>query len=225
MPHSSEPRKGRSELMTAIMHHLARYWLTETRSPSRRRLGKIAACVALAGLSIAGGTAFSGAPAEAQGSHGGYTYTQRVCQEYGQQPRRYYVRDEMAGSDWRSDGGWAIVLERGITTTVTITFGAPTFTGGAVPTIELATPRRVQETITDNSGGAYDGVTAFQTWFSNGAQGALVVDQNNDGQLTISDDRTAGPSSNQWQTHNSYSRAARTTGGSYIRWADMRYCR
>ena len=53
---------------------------------------------------------FSPTTAEAQGSHSGYTYTQRVCQEYGQQPRRYNVRDEIAGSDWRSHGGWAIVL-------------------------------------------------------------------------------------------------------------------
>ena len=57
--------------------------------------------------------ALSDGGAEAQGSHHGYTYTERVCQEYGQQPRRYQVRDPIAGSDWCSDGGWAIVLERG----------------------------------------------------------------------------------------------------------------
>ena len=37
--------------------------------------------------------------AAAQGVHSGYTYTQRVCQEYGQQPRWYQVRDPMPGSD------------------------------------------------------------------------------------------------------------------------------
>ena len=43
--------------------------------------------------------------AAAQGSHSGYTYTERICQELGRQPRHYQVRDEMAGSDWRSNGG------------------------------------------------------------------------------------------------------------------------
>ena len=43
---------------------------------------------------------------------GGYTYTELICQEYGQQPKRYQVRDPIEGSDWRNDGGWAIVLIR-----------------------------------------------------------------------------------------------------------------
>ena len=54
--------------------------------------------------------ALPNAPAAA---YDGYTYTERICQEYGQQPRRYQVRDPIPGSDWRNDGGWAIVLERG----------------------------------------------------------------------------------------------------------------
>ena len=78
------------------------------------RLGKIAVIGALAMLAVAGGLAFPGAPAaEAQSSQAGYTYTQRVCQEYGQHPRYYYVRDPIPGSDWRNDGGWAIILDRG----------------------------------------------------------------------------------------------------------------
>ena len=60
--------------------------------------------------------ALAGNKAEAQGSRGGYTYTERVCQEYGQQPRQYNVRDPIPGSDWRSDGGWAIVLESSTST-------------------------------------------------------------------------------------------------------------
>ena len=74
------------------------------------RLGKIAACVVLAGLAVAGGLAFPGAQDAA--AYDGYTYTERLCQEYGQQPRRYQVRDPIPGSDWRNDGGWAIVLIR-----------------------------------------------------------------------------------------------------------------
>ena len=74
------------------------------------RLGKIAAVIVLAGLAIAGGLAFPGAKDAA--AYDGYTYTERICQEYGQQPKRYQVRDPIPGSDWRNDGGWAIVLIR-----------------------------------------------------------------------------------------------------------------
>ena len=50
-------------------------------------------------------------PAKAT-SLGGYTYTQRVCQEYGQQPRYYNVRDGQAAyNGGNSDSGWLIVLE------------------------------------------------------------------------------------------------------------------
>ena len=52
-------------------------------------------------------------PAKAT-SLGGYTYTQRVCQEYGKQPRWYNVRDGQAAyNGGNSDSGWLIVLERG----------------------------------------------------------------------------------------------------------------
>ena len=45
---------------------------------------------------------------------GGYTYTQRFCQEYGQQPRWYNVRDGQAAyNGGNSDSGWLIVLEHG----------------------------------------------------------------------------------------------------------------
>ena len=78
------------------------------------RPGQIAIIGALAVLSIAGGMLFPQVQdAAAQGSHSGYTYTQRTCQELGQQPRQYQVRDPIPGSDWRSNGGWAIVLEMG----------------------------------------------------------------------------------------------------------------
>ena len=53
-------------------------------------------------------------PAKATGL-GGYTYTQRVCQEYGQQPRYYHVRDGQAAyNGGNSDSGRLIVLERGV---------------------------------------------------------------------------------------------------------------
>ena len=74
------------------------------------RLGKVAAVIVLAGLAVAGGLAFPGAKDAA--AYDGYTYTTLLCQEYGQQPKRYQVRDPIPGSDWRNDGGWAIVLIR-----------------------------------------------------------------------------------------------------------------
>ena len=76
-------------------------------------MGQVAAGIILASLVIAGGMAFPDAKAAAQAGYDGYAYTERLCQEYGQQPRRYQVRDPIAGSDWRNDGGWAIVLEHG----------------------------------------------------------------------------------------------------------------
>ena len=85
-----------------------RYYANLT--PAWLRLGKIAAVSILSALSIAVGMALSGGLVAAQGSRQGYTYAERVCQELGQQPGRYNVRDEMGGSDWRSGGGWAIVL-------------------------------------------------------------------------------------------------------------------
>ena len=78
------------------------------------RLGKIAVFSVLAMLAAAGGLAVPGGDAEAQGAFGGYTYTQRVCQEYGQQPRWYNVRDGQAAyNGGNSDSGWLIVLEHG----------------------------------------------------------------------------------------------------------------
>ena len=101
--------------MTAIIF-MPRLWLTQTLTRARRPRGRIAVISLLAGLSIAVGMAFPYGGAEAQGSHQGYTYTQRVCQELGQQARRYNVRDPIPGSDWRSDGGWAIVLVNSVAT-------------------------------------------------------------------------------------------------------------
>ena len=67
--------------------------------------GKTAAGITLAGLSVAVGLAFADDKAEAPDSRGGYIHTERIYQEYGQQPRRYQVGDPIAGSDWRNDGG------------------------------------------------------------------------------------------------------------------------
>ena len=183
-----------------------------------RRWGKIALVIILAGLTVAGGMAFPEVKdAAAQGSHHGYTYTQRVCQEYGQQPRWYNVRDPISGSDWRSDGGWAIVLERG--SGITYTFTATGLAAGAIPNIELAAPRRERRRIAERS----SGVTGFITYQANGApSGWVVIDRNNDGEIDIAGDRTAGVGSNNWEFRQYTSEVY---GSRYIRWANMQWCR
>ena len=103
------------------------------------RLGRIAVCIAWIGLVVAGGMPFAGATAEGQGRLDGYAYTQRVCQELGQQPRHYNVRDAMAGSDWSADGGWAIVQVRSAVTTSGYTFGSVASYETTLPTVESAT--------------------------------------------------------------------------------------
>ena len=164
---------------------------------------------------------FSGANAEAQAGHNGYTYSQRVCQEYGQQPRWYNVRDGQAAyNGGNSDSGWLIVLARGSGTTYT--FGAPIFfTQLTIPfPIELAAPlRRAKRQVTDSS----SGITGFVTYQSDGAIALLViVDRNNDGDITRGGDRTAGLNSNEWEVR---AYTTETYGGSYIRWANMAWCR
>ena len=99
--------------MVAILPPPPRYRLTQNLTLAWLRLGKAAVMAVLAGLAVAGGMIFPVAEAEAQ-AYGGYTYTQRVCQEYGQQPRYYNVRDGQAAyNGGNSDSGWLIVLQRG----------------------------------------------------------------------------------------------------------------
>ena len=198
-----------------------RHWLTKTLALAQRRYGKIAVITILAGLAIAVGMSLSDNKAAAQGGHNGYAYTQRVCQEYGQQPRWYNVRDPIPGSDWRSNGGWAIIL---VSSTATGTFfGPPQLIVSGTPIIEstatvLLSPRRIV---------SVTGLSGFVT--VNGANGPtaaysnlLVIDRNNDGQIDIAGDRTAGPSNNRFDFRTF---GPRVYGATYIRWANMQWCR
>ena len=155
--------------------------------------------------------------AAAQGSQNGYAYTQRVCQEYGQQPRRYNVRDPIPGSDWRSDGGWAIVLVT--SSAIGYRFGAPDHAvGGPLVNIENNSPRRELTELIDLSG-----QRGFVVWNSDGTtDGYLVIDLNNDGRITVAGDRYNGPNSNKWEFRTYTTEAY---GASYIRWANMQWCR
>ena len=164
--------------------------------------------------------AFPDGKTAAQGGFGGYNYTERICQEYGQQPRYYNVRDEIAGSDWRSDGGWAIVQVR--STGTSYTFGLPIFIAGIpgqLPRIELAAPARERKQLTERSAG----LAGFVIYNQQGDElRQVVVDRNNDGEITEAGDKTANVGGNEWEYR---SWTATNYGAAWIRWADMRWCR
>ena len=167
----------------------------------------------MTGLAIAVGLAFPDARAEAQGVHNGYAYTQRVCQEYGQQPRHYNVRVEIPGSDWRSNGGWAIILARGSgTRTVREVYGNSAFTGTA-PIID-------RNLVIRNAHGELSAYVMLNRAAS------AAVDQNGDGAID-SDDRVDanndGSIDNLWVVRNY--RETTIGSGRYIRWANMQWCR
>ena len=197
--------------MTAILPPPLENYVKSTQG--WRRLGRMAAAIVVAGLAVVVGLAFADAPAGAQGVHQGYTYTQRVCQEYGKQPRWYQVRDEMAGSDWRTDGGWAIILEGTRPVTATI-YGASSYSYFWLWRIETFTPvRRYKTYYTDPD----TGQSGFVIYYGNGAYygngnrntGWLVIDQNKDYQITQAGDRTAHVSMERYE----FRRYTRNKGG------------
>ncbi len=173
-----------------------RHWLTQNLTLAWLRLGKAAVFSVLAGLAVAAGLAFSGADAAAQGAQGGYTYTARVCQEYGQQPRWYNVRDGQAAyNGGNSDSGWLIVLERGANIApAQYEFTSP-IRGGGTNSISDAlaftrisiTPPHIGVEDPDNPVGsritASDGTIGFVT--SNGRR--VVIDRNNNGEFDAGD--------------------------------------
>ena len=171
-------------------------------------------------LAVAGGMAFPGADAAAQSAQGGYTYTQRVCQEYGQQPRYYGVRDGQAAyNGGNSDSGWLIVLERGTSLARTVTF-----TQGSNPERTSAgfnTAYNPGALVVDNSGGVWDG---YQGVIALGSTFQLVgIDANRDGAITAADE-VFGTGQNRVYVLF-YAISETLAGGSYIRWAHMMWCR
>ena len=207
------------------------------------RLGKIAVIGVLAITAVAVGMAFPGAPAaEAQSSQGGYTYTQRVCQEWGQHPRHYLVRDPIPGSDWRNDGGWAIILDRGSSLSRTTT----TFIPGNTPGQSLSDFNNFYTTGTaleDNSRGTrskqnvappnWVQLANYEQGTWDGYQGLVLIgtsldlvaiDVDRDGNIDAQD-AVFGPSNNQvWRLW--YGTTEEIVGGStYVRWADLAWCR
>ena len=197
-------------------------------------------------LAVAVGMAFPGAPdVGAQSSQGGYTYTQRICQEWGQHPRPYYVRDPIPGSDWRNDGGWAIILDRGAGLTRTVT----TFIQGGNPGQSLSNFNLLYstgKTFVDNSAGtrskqaivlptglsqanldnyeqgAWDGYQGLEVVGTN--YDLVVIDADRDGNIDAQD-AVFGPSNDRvWRLF--YTITEEIIGGStFVRWADLAWCR
>ncbi len=232
--------------MTAILNSTPppppRHWLTKNLTTAWLRLGKAAVFSVLAGLAVAAGLAFPGGEAAAQG-YGGYTYTARVCQEYGQQPRYYNVRDGQAAyNGGNSDSGWLIVLERGANVfPAQYAFGAP-YGGGTWNSAQAAynasLTHPAHRLFTGAAANAHLGLANGEAIIdSNGIRGfvtrvsLLVVIDRNDNGVYDAGDMAAGLGSrnaSQWTyVLRNFSRtaAAYDYGGSYVRWAHMAWCR
>ena len=194
-------------------------------TPVWLRWGRIAVFIACAGLLVVGGMLFAGAPtAEGQGILDGYAYTERVCQELGQQPRHYNVRDEMAGSDWRSDGGWAIVLVRSAVYASGYTFGSVASYATTMPTVEAVALGIGKTPITESNTGR----TGFQELDAAGRpyQQWVVIDRDGNGAIDNADrlQRPVPPNDLVWEKRR-WSTWVNNYGAIYIRWANMLWCR
>ena len=163
---------------------------------------------------IAGGVLFPEVQdAEAQGIHSGYTYTQRVCQ-YGPPPRWYQVQNEMAGSDWRSDGGWTMVLERGIGTPAYYSWHLRIGVLGIGGATNYATLPAVQYRYPV----AVTGDWTVYPLVADDPSSAIIstIDQNRDGVIDASDH--TGTQGRYFIGPLLYHPAA---GGVYVRWANL----
>ena len=192
-----------------------RYRLTRNLTTARLRLGQAAVIAVLAGLAAVVGMVFPGGDAAAQG-FGGYTYTARICQEYGQQPRWYNVRDGQAAyNGGNSDSGWLLVLERG--------GGTPARYVGVSP--DLA-PAGTAPQLGTHFGDGVDFIPQYGASFY--LSGPWRVDQtgnyakirnngdDSDYVRVISSSSTA---------INRYNKISAVAGGQFVRWANMAWCR
>ena len=205
---------------------------------------------------MAGGlAAFPGAKdAAAQGRHTGYSYTELHCQEYGQQPRRYQVRDPIVGSDWRNDGGWAIVLIRsanvrraeyqfpvvGDHRDSEIIGGIGTASGMLTTVRTGWGPGDNQQLVGALDNGVWENPAVWNIRSGtllaaqDGTQGfvatqyygrTVVIDRNNNGVLDIGDMVLNGTLYYAEKRYIQRVVEPLNYGASYIRWANMRWCR
>ena len=186
----------------------------------------------LAGLAVAAGLAFPGGDAQAQG-YGGYTYTARVCQEYGQQPRHYGVRDGQAAyNGGNSDSGWLLVLIRGANTRTIHHFNFSGWINAVGSQVHADDPpdgiaaRRYTN--------VHTGVSGFQRFnrdtnqfYTPAVGNNFLLDYNNDGVFSFADahDHPGIPGIQQYYRTGVHWTSQEQYGGSYVRWAHMAWCR
>ncbi len=185
-------------------------------------------------LAVAAGLAFPNNPpnAAAQGAQGGYTYTSRICQEYGQQPRWYNVRDGQAAyNGGNSDSGWLIVLISGANTRTIHHFNFRGWfnSSGAQWHVDDPADGVAPRYYTN----VHTGVSGFQRFnrdtnqFYTPAFGNnFVLDYNNDGVFSLADahDHPA-PGIQRYYRVGVHWTSQEQYGGSYVRWAHMAWCR
>ena len=189
----------------------------------------------MAMLAVAGGLAFPNSESSAaQGAVGGYTYTQRVCQEYGQQPRHYNVRDGQAAyNGGNSDRGWLIVLVRTARIIpASFRFGGATNSGGwgtvqdsldeardlvTPPHSGAADPKNPVGSLIKASDGTWGFVQNVGRW--------IVVDRDRSGELDAGDIFLNLGAYDYEERSYVQTGDPVNYGAQYIRWAHMAWCR
>ena len=135
-------------------------------------------------------------------------------------PRYYNVRDEIAGSDWRSGGGWAIILDGSArkVTVLEVYGNILHFFGPGWRTIDPAREIR-------NARGTRSAYLVIDAGDGTPSPYA-VVDQNGDvvidSQDHVDHDNDGTPSQLEVMR---WRETTIVSGGRYIRWAYMRFCR
>ena len=186
-------------------------------------------------LAVAAGLALPDAPnAAAERYHGGYTYTARTCQEYGQQPRYYNVRDGQAAyNGGNSDSGWLIVLIRTANIIpASFNFGAATYSGGwgtvqdsldeardlvTPPHSGAADPKNPVGSLIKASDGTWGFVQNVGRW--------IVVDRDKSGELDAGDMVLNAGAYDYIERSYIQTGDPVNYGAQYIRWAHMAWCR
>lgn len=150
-------------------------------------------------------------PAEAT-SLNGYTYTLLLCQEYGQAPAWYKVRDQ-GNHGWRQrDSGWMLVLTRG---------GAATYladdSGAYVTELNSDPAVYMRFIVADGNGNPRraDWDSGSYNWDTQGEYVKVGPGWGDDDFLRVT--TWEGPAPQRY-------RYSVTSGGS-VRWANMRWCR
>ena len=154
----------------------------------------------------------------------------------GSIPAAIRRRDPIPGSDWRNDGGWAIVLERGSNVSPPVySFGASQNQGPyawqalAFSNVQNTGINQQLNRWNNALGGIPSGtyITAQEGragWVV-GNNDLLIIDRVKDGAITLADIFQSGSNYYWEQRRYSIVNAGSNYGGQYIRWANLRRCR